>query len=156
MHPKQSLVSLSVVFVQVQIHTGCCRKELFDLWYSVCFSWISEAFRMALMRSLPQWCFSLNQNSIFCHQHCTEQMMLYWAKQQSLLYSQNKTKDYSIVGLYSDGTNVLGLIIFCLVFGLVIGQMGERGRILVEFFDALNEATMKIVQIIMWYVLSNL
>lgn len=55
------------------------------------------------------------------------------------------------MGLYSDGINVLGLIVFCLVFGLVIGKMGERGRILVEFFDALNEATMKIVQVIMWY-----
>ena len=68
----------------------------------------------------------------------------------SFLYSQNKTQDYKVVGLYSDGTNVLGLIVFCLVFGLVIGKMGEKGRILVEFFDALNEATMKIVQIIMW------
>uniref|UniRef100_A0A8C9T463 Amino acid transporter n=1 Tax=Scleropages formosus TaxID=113540 RepID=A0A8C9T463_SCLFO len=65
----------------------------------------------------------------------------------------NITKDYKIVGLYSDGVNVLGLIVFCLVFGLVIGQMGERGRILIEFFDALNEATMKIVHIIMWYEL---
>ncbi|XP_061108137.1 excitatory amino acid transporter 3 [Conger conger] len=65
---------------------------------------------------------------------------------------ENKTVDYKVVGLYSDGTNVLGLIVFCLVFGLVIGKMGEKGRILVEFFDALNEATMKIVQIIMCYM----
>lgn len=42
---------------------------------------------------------------------------------------------------------------FCVAFGLVIGKMGEKGRILLEFFDALNEATMKLVQIIMWYVL---
>ena len=45
---------------------------------------------------------------------------------------------------------MLGLIVFCVVFGLVIGKMGERGRILLEFFDALNEATMRLVQIIMW------
>lgn len=63
---------------------------------------------------------------------------------------QNKTKEYKIVGLYSDGINVLGLIIFCLVFGLVIGKMGEKGQILVDFFNALSDATMKIVQIIMW------
>ncbi|XP_051785762.1 excitatory amino acid transporter 3 [Erpetoichthys calabaricus] len=65
---------------------------------------------------------------------------------------ENVTKDYKIVGLYSDGINVLGLIVFCLVFGIVIGQMGEKGRLLVEFFDALNDATMKIVQIIMCYM----
>uniref|UniRef100_A0A673W0V2 Amino acid transporter n=1 Tax=Salmo trutta TaxID=8032 RepID=A0A673W0V2_SALTR len=64
----------------------------------------------------------------------------------------NITKDYKIVGSYSDGINVLGLIVFCVAFGLVIGKMGERGRILLEFFDALNEATMRLVQIIMCYM----
>ncbi|KAI5609988.1 excitatory amino acid transporter 3 [Silurus asotus] len=66
--------------------------------------------------------------------------------------AQNLTKDYTIVGTYSDGINVLGLIVFCVAFGLVIGKMGERGRILLEFFDALNEATMRLVQIIMCYM----
>lgn len=65
---------------------------------------------------------------------------------------KNRTKEYKIVGLYSDGINVLGLIIFCLVFGLVIGKMGEKGQILVDFFNALSDATMKIVQIIMCYM----
>ncbi|XP_021470844.1 excitatory amino acid transporter 3 [Oncorhynchus mykiss] len=65
---------------------------------------------------------------------------------------ENITKDYKIVGSYSDGINVLGLIVFCVAFGLVIGKMGERGRILLEFFDALNEATMRLVQIIMCYM----
>lgn len=65
---------------------------------------------------------------------------------------ENKTKEYKIVGLYTDGVNVLGLIVFCLVFGIVIGKMGEKGQVLVDFFNALNEATMQIVQIIMWYM----
>uniref|UniRef100_A0A7N4NH55 Amino acid transporter n=1 Tax=Sarcophilus harrisii TaxID=9305 RepID=A0A7N4NH55_SARHA len=66
--------------------------------------------------------------------------------------SKNKTKEYKIVGMYSDGINVLGLIVFCLVFGIVIGKMGEKGQVLVDFFNALNDATMQIVQIIMWYM----
>ncbi|XP_078069985.1 excitatory amino acid transporter 3 [Mustelus asterias] len=66
--------------------------------------------------------------------------------------SKTKVKDYKVVGTYSDGLNVLGIIVFCLVFGIVIGQMGEKGRILFDFFEALNEATMKIVQIIMCYM----
>ncbi|XP_044127976.1 excitatory amino acid transporter 3 isoform X3 [Bufo gargarizans] len=65
---------------------------------------------------------------------------------------ENKTTEYKIVGLYSDGVNVLGLIVFCLVFGVVIGKMGEKGQVLVDFFNALNDATMQIVQIIMWYM----
>lgn len=63
---------------------------------------------------------------------------------------QNETKEYKIVGTYSDGINVLGLIVFCLVFGLVIGKMGEKGQILVDFFNALSDSIMKIIQIIMW------
>uniref|UniRef100_A0A3B4XJA5 Amino acid transporter n=1 Tax=Seriola lalandi dorsalis TaxID=1841481 RepID=A0A3B4XJA5_SERLL len=71
---------------------------------------------------------------------------------ECFLSRQNITKDYKIIGTYSDGINVLGLIVFCVAFGLVIGKMGEKGRILLEFFDALNEATMKLVQIIMCYM----
>nr|XP_020450503.1 excitatory amino acid transporter 3 [Monopterus albus] len=70
----------------------------------------------------------------------------------SIAVVENITKDYKITGSYSDGINVLGLIVFCVAFGLVIGKMGEKGRILLEFFDALNEATMKLVQIIMCYM----
>ncbi|NXI56473.1 EAA3 protein, partial [Chloroceryle aenea] len=66
--------------------------------------------------------------------------------------SKNKTQEYKIVGMYSDGINVLGLIVFCLIFGVVIGKMGEKGQVLVDFFNALNEATMRIVHIIMWYM----
>ncbi|KAM5192770.1 excitatory amino acid transporter 3 [Mantella aurantiaca] len=65
---------------------------------------------------------------------------------------QNQTTEYKLVGLYTDGVNVLGLIVFCLVFGIVIGKMGEKGQVLVDFFNALNDATMQIVQIIMWYM----
>ncbi|KAG7265993.1 hypothetical protein CRUP_029604 [Coryphaenoides rupestris] len=61
-------------------------------------------------------------------------------------------EEYKITGSYSEGINVLGLIVFCAVFGLVIGKMGDRGRILLDFFDALNEATMRLVQIIMCYM----
>ncbi|NXO21904.1 EAA3 protein, partial [Cisticola juncidis] len=66
--------------------------------------------------------------------------------------SENKTQEYKIVGVYSNGINALGLIVFCLVFGVVIGKMGEKGQVLLDFFNALNEATMRIVQIIMWYM----
>ncbi|KAL8203202.1 UNVERIFIED_CONTAM: Excitatory amino acid transporter 3 [Gekko kuhli] len=69
--------------------------------------------------------------------------------------SSNNTKEYKVVGMYSDGINVLGLIVFCIVFGVVIGKMGEKGQVLVDFFNALNEATMRIVQIIMWLAIHS-
>uniref|UniRef100_A0A8C5FWQ9 Amino acid transporter n=1 Tax=Gadus morhua TaxID=8049 RepID=A0A8C5FWQ9_GADMO len=73
-------------------------------------------------------------------------------KRRQSARKENVTKEYKITGSYSEGMNVLGLIVFCAVFGLVIGKMGARGRILLDFFDALNEATMRLVQIIMCYM----
>lgn len=65
---------------------------------------------------------------------------------------QNVTRDWKTTGTYVDGANVLGLLLFCIALGLVIGKMGEKGQILLEFFDALNEATMRLIQVIMWCV----
>eukprot|EP00079_Xenopus_tropicalis_P014487 XP_004911059.1 PREDICTED: excitatory amino acid transporter 1-like isoform X2 [Xenopus tropicalis] len=49
------------------------------------------------------------------------------------------------------GVNALGLVVFSMCFGLVIGNMKEQGRALKEFFDCLNEAIMRLVAIIIWY-----
>jgi len=48
------------------------------------------------------------------------------------------------------GMNILGLTVFSIVLGIVLGRLREKGRPLVEFFSALNEAIMIIVLIIMW------
>uniref|UniRef100_A0A3B3D205 Amino acid transporter n=1 Tax=Oryzias melastigma TaxID=30732 RepID=A0A3B3D205_ORYME len=85
-------------------------------------------------------------------QACFQQVRCCFSLPKCILHISNITKEYNIIGAYSDGINVLGLIVFCVAFGLVIGKMGEKGRILLEFFDALNEATMKLVQIIMCYM----
>ncbi|TGZ59164.1 hypothetical protein CRM22_009252 [Opisthorchis felineus] len=50
-----------------------------------------------------------------------------------------------------DSTNVLGLIVFSIAFGLCIGQIGERGKVVVDFFRAVEEVVMKLIYIIMWY-----
>ncbi|PWA15794.1 hypothetical protein CCH79_00008972, partial [Gambusia affinis] len=51
-----------------------------------------------------------------------------------------------------NGINALGLVVFSLCFGLIIGNMREQGQPLRDFFDCLNEAIMRLVAIIMWYV----
>lgn len=52
---------------------------------------------------------------------------------------------------YKDGTNVLGLIIFCIAFGIYAGSMGPESRIMVHFFVVLNDIIMRIVVLAMWY-----
>ncbi|XP_033999636.1 17-beta-hydroxysteroid dehydrogenase 14 isoform X2 [Trematomus bernacchii] len=52
---------------------------------------------------------------------------------------------------YKWGMNVLGLIGFFITFGICMGRMGERGRVMSDFFNVLNEIIMTMVSIIMWY-----
>ncbi|XP_050726346.1 excitatory amino acid transporter-like isoform X2 [Eriocheir sinensis] len=50
----------------------------------------------------------------------------------------------------SEGTNVMGMIVFCVAFGSLIGRM-PQGKLMVDFFIILNDVVMKMVEIIMWY-----
>ncbi|MCK5126215.1 MAG: cation:dicarboxylase symporter family transporter [candidate division Zixibacteria bacterium] len=48
-------------------------------------------------------------------------------------------------------TQVLPVIIFALFFGGVLTTIGSKGRPVIAFFEGVNQAIMKIVQIIMWF-----
>ena len=50
-----------------------------------------------------------------------------------------------------DGSNVLGLLVFCTIFGIICGQMQEQADVMIHFFVILNEIIMKIVILCMWY-----
>ncbi|CAO2579747.1 Excitatory amino acid transporter 2 [Lemmus lemmus] len=52
---------------------------------------------------------------------------------------------------FKDGMNVLGLIGFFIAFGIAMGKMGEQAKLMVDFFNILNEIVMKLVIMIMWY-----
>lgn len=51
--------------------------------------------------------------------------------------------------------NVLGLVVFSIVFGIVLGRMGDKGLPLKAFFETLNEVVMKMVTLVMWYVIKR-
>eukprot|EP00066_Takifugu_rubripes_P008190 XP_003974197.1 PREDICTED: excitatory amino acid transporter 1-like [Takifugu rubripes] len=51
----------------------------------------------------------------------------------------------------SAGVNALGLVVFSMCLGLVIGNMRQRGQALQDFFDCLYEAIMRMVAVIIWY-----
>lgn len=48
------------------------------------------------------------------------------------------------------GLNILGLLVFSIAFGITLGSMGEKGKPLKDFFNALSEASMIIVNLIIW------
>ncbi|XP_041092177.1 excitatory amino acid transporter 1-like [Polyodon spathula] len=98
-------------------------------------------------------------------QACTQQFKTQYAKRvvqvtvtvnESLFNLTNSTQEIlkeemiPIPGSVN-GVNALGLVVFSMCFGLIIGSMKEKGQALKDFFDCLNEAIMKLVAIIMWY-----
>lgn len=54
------------------------------------------------------------------------------------------------VGTEADGMNILGLVLFAMVFGVALRKLGREGEELIRFFNAFNEATMVLVSWIMW------
>lgn len=58
--------------------------------------------------------------------------------------------DWKIGMEWGDGTNTLGLVIFGIVLGITVGKMGEQGKPLLDFFNALSDAMMIITNWVIW------
>ncbi|XP_051775650.1 neutral amino acid transporter A [Erpetoichthys calabaricus] len=56
------------------------------------------------------------------------------------------------VGTEAEGMNILGLVLFAIIFGIALRKLGSEGEELIRFFNSFNEATMVIVTWIMWYI----
>uniref|UniRef100_A0A8C1CXF9 Amino acid transporter n=1 Tax=Cyprinus carpio carpio TaxID=630221 RepID=A0A8C1CXF9_CYPCA len=98
-------------------------------------------------------------------QACTQQFKTQYSKRiihvkmivnESIFNLTNTTQEIAqeeVIPLpgTTNGVNALGLVVFSMCFGLIIGNMKEQGQALRDFFDSLNEAIMRLVAIIMWY-----
>lgn len=51
---------------------------------------------------------------------------------------------------YRPGTNTLGIVFFCLVFGTLLGTIGAKGQVVIDFFAAIFEVVMRMVTCVMW------
>ncbi|KAJ8926111.1 hypothetical protein NQ315_009968 [Exocentrus adspersus] len=51
---------------------------------------------------------------------------------------------------YENTTNVLGLVTFSIIFGIALGKLGERAKVLLDFFEAISEAMMIITSWVIW------
>ncbi|KAK7074563.1 hypothetical protein SK128_028471, partial [Halocaridina rubra] len=57
---------------------------------------------------------------------------------------------------YRAGTNTLGIIVFCLVFGTLLGSLGKKGAVVVDFFSVIDAVILKIVTGIMCETVTSL
>lgn len=58
--------------------------------------------------------------------------------------------EYLMKFKYTDGTNIMGLVVFSTVLGITLGKMGKRGKPLLDFFTSLSEAMMIITNWVVW------
>ncbi|XP_045159084.2 excitatory amino acid transporter 3-like isoform X2 [Mercenaria mercenaria] len=64
---------------------------------------------------------------------------------------QEPEKVYEPVLVKQDGLNVLGMVVFSVFLGVILGRMGPRGKPLIDLFDCICEATMQLVKLVIWY-----
>ncbi|XP_015173067.1 PREDICTED: excitatory amino acid transporter-like [Polistes dominula] len=99
-----------------------------------------DIVRNMVPENLVQACFQQVQTS-----YVKKKVLLVGSTNQSHLVSEP-------ILVYKDGTNVMGMIIFCITFGVIAGQLGSKGKIMTDFFAILNEIVMKFVGIIIvWF-----
>lgn len=51
---------------------------------------------------------------------------------------------------YRPGTNTLGIVFFSLVFGTLLGTIGGKGQVVIDFFSAVFDVVMRMVTCVMW------
>ncbi|XP_026893684.1 neutral amino acid transporter B(0) isoform X2 [Acinonyx jubatus] len=61
----------------------------------------------------------------------------------------NGTKVKVPVGDEVDSMNILGLVVFAIIFGVALQKLGPEGELLIRFFNSFNDATMVLVSWIM-------
>lgn len=91
-------------------------------------------------------------------QACFQQVQTSYVKKKVVLIGSANQSEYitEAILVYKDGTNVMGMIVFCIIFGVLAGQIGPRGKLMVDFFVVLNEIIMKLVTIVVvWYEINN-
>ncbi|KAG5313787.1 EAA1 protein, partial [Acromyrmex insinuator] len=87
-------------------------------------------------------------------QACFQQVQTSYVKKKVVVIGSANQSEYIVepILVYKDGTNVMGMIVFCIIFGVLAGQIGPRGKLMVDFFVVLNEIIMKLVTIVVvWY-----
>jgi Na+/H+-dicarboxylate symporter len=71
-------------------------------------------------------------------------------KPDNVTFTVEKVLDYNrAVSGRRRSLNVLGVIVFCFVFGGVLASMGKEAQLLVKIFEALNGCCVKMIRLVM-------
>lgn len=109
--------------------------------------------------------YSTNKNNQSVHQmqqaalgksHLMHHNKCYYCKYMCIimLCNQNTTgisTDEQMPAAHSvDGVNILGMMFICIAFGLILGGMENEGKPMLDFFECLHKATVRLIDIVLW------
>uniref|UniRef100_A0A3B4FHW4 Amino acid transporter n=2 Tax=Haplochromini TaxID=319058 RepID=A0A3B4FHW4_9CICH len=100
---------------------------------------------------------NLGLESVSSNKETTDSFLDLYATDYKMVAVGNDTNGTTLYqkvpyGTETDGMNILGLVLFAMVFGVALRKLGDEGEELIRFFNAFNEATMVLVSWIMWYI----
>lgn len=49
-----------------------------------------------------------------------------------------------------NNVNILGILFICIAFGLILGDMENEAKPMLDFFDCLRKVTIRLVNIALW------
>lgn len=58
--------------------------------------------------------------------------------------------EWKITGTYSDGTNIMGLVVASIIFGIAISSTRSQSRNLLSVFNELSQVMMKVTRWVIW------
>lgn len=53
---------------------------------------------------------------------------------------------------FTDGPNLLGILVFSIILGNIIADMGNKGVSLHEMLDKLGQCFSKLIEYVIWFV----
>lgn len=71
-------------------------------------------------------------------------------KTKVLTYEELDIGDWKMMTETTDGTNIMGLVMFCVILGIALSKMREKGKPLYNLFASLSEAMMLITHWVIW------
>ena len=66
-------------------------------------------------------------------------------------YNTSRMVDVAGRTTYGGNTNILGIVVFSIAVGLILGRMGEKALPFVKWISILNDVVMEMVKLVMWY-----
>lgn len=66
-----------------------------------------------------------------------------------VIKEENAVHDYDGLEKYFS-TNILGFLVFSVVFGAILSILGKEGKPMTQWFNCLFNVSMKMIEIVMW------